>query len=55
MFLLPSLVIGSYVAGMSFLDEERLEIVRYLFNRAHPDVGGWGLYVLSHMSITVTD
>jgi lanosterol synthase len=39
MFLLPGLVIGSYVTGMSFKDEERLEIVRYLFNRAHPQDG----------------
>ncbi len=55
MFLLPGLVISSYVAGMSFLDEERLEMIRYLFNRAHPDDGGWGLCVLSHISIQVTD
>ena len=47
MFLLPGLVIGSYVTGMSFLDEERLEMIRYVFNHAHPDDGGWGLYVLS--------
>ncbi len=40
---------------MSFLEEERLEIIRYLLNRANPDDGGWGLYVLSHMSIQVTD
>jgi hypothetical protein len=47
MFLLPGLVIGSYVSRMSFRDEERLEMIRYLFNRAHPDDGGWGLYVFS--------
>ncbi|KAN0113930.1 Terpenoid cyclases/protein prenyltransferase alpha-alpha toroid [Russula decolorans] len=45
MFLLPGLVIGSYVAHMSFRDEERLEMIRYLFNRAHPDDGGWGLHI----------
>jgi len=45
MFLLPGLVIGSYVSGMSFLKEERLEMIRYLFNHVHPDDGGWGLYV----------
>jgi lanosterol synthase len=56
MFLLPGLVIGSYATRMTFLDEERLEMIRYLFNRAHPDDGGWGLYVLfSPMSILVTD
>ena len=45
MFLLPGLVIGSYVTGMAFLREERLEMVRYVLNRAHPDDGGWGLCV----------
>ena len=43
MFLLPGLVIGSYITGMTFLEEERLEMIRYLFNHAHPDDGGWGL------------
>lgn len=43
MFLLPGLVIGSYVTGMNFYLEERLEMVRYLFNHVHPDDGGWGL------------
>lgn len=43
MFLLPGLVIGSYVSGMTFLEVERLEMIRYVLNRAHPDDGGWGL------------
>ena len=43
MFLTPGLVIGSYITGMDFAHEERLEMIRYLFNRAHPDDGGWGL------------
>ena len=30
MFHLPGLVIGSYVTGMTFLGEERLEMIRYL-------------------------
>ena len=55
MFLLPGLVIGSYVTGMTFLEEERLEMVRYLFNHAHADDGGWGLYVLFSISIPLTD
>lgn len=45
MFLLPGLVIGSYVTGMTFEEEERLEMIRYLFNRAHPEDGGWGMYI----------
>jgi len=43
MFLLPGLVIGSYVSGMGFKQEEKLEMIRYLFNRAHPEDGGWGM------------
>ena len=43
MFLLPGLVIGSYVTGMTFKSEERMEMIRYLMNRAHPDDGGWGV------------
>jgi lanosterol synthase len=42
MFLLPGMVIGSYVAGMGFTDEQRLEMVRYLFNHVNSD-GGWGM------------
>lgn len=45
MFLLPGLVIGSYVTGMPFKHEERLEMIRYLLNMAKED-GGWGMYVL---------
>ena len=44
MFLTPGLVIGSYVTGMSFTDEERREMIRYLMNYANED-GGWGVYV----------
>lgn len=43
MFLLPGMVIGSYASGQWFEEEERLEMVRYLLNRAHPDDGGWGM------------
>ncbi|KIY52935.1 terpene synthase [Fistulina hepatica ATCC 64428] len=45
MFLLPGLVIGSYISGMSFTDYERREMIRYLMNRAHPEDGGWGIHV----------
>jgi lanosterol synthase len=43
MFLIPGLVIGSYVTGMPFTQEERLELIRYLINTAKPDTGGWGM------------
>lgn len=51
MFLLPGVVIGSYVTGMPFKEEERLEIIRYLFNRAHPVDGGWGLCVIRQIHV----
>jgi len=43
MFLLGGLVIGSYVSGMSFTQEQKLEIIRYIMNLANKDDGGWGL------------
>ena len=46
MFLMPGLVIGSYVTGMPFKQEERVEMIRYLLNRANED-GGWGMYVFA--------
>jgi lanosterol synthase len=30
---------------MPFKEEERLEMIRYLFNLANKDDGGWGMYV----------
>lgn len=51
MFLLPGLVIGSYVSGMPFKMEERLEMIRYLMNRAHPEDGGWGIHVEGHSTV----
>ena len=50
MFLIPGLVIGSYITGLPFTDEERHEMIRYLMNRANED-GGWGMYV-SHLPLT---
>ncbi|ESK87947.1 lanosterol synthase, partial [Moniliophthora roreri MCA 2997] len=51
MFLIPGFVIGSYISGMAFKDEERREIIRYLMNRAHPDDGGWGIHVECHSTV----
>ena len=50
MFLIPGLVIGSYITGIPFTDEERHEMIRYLMNRANED-GGWGMYV-SYLFLT---
>ncbi|KAI0924004.1 hypothetical protein AcW1_006791 [Taiwanofungus camphoratus] len=51
MFLLPGLVIGSYVTGMGFKMEEKLEMIRYLLNRTHPEDGGWGIHVEGHSTV----
>jgi lanosterol synthase len=51
MFLMGGLVIGSYVTGMPFKHEERLEMIRYLLNRAHPEDGGWGLHIEGHSTV----
>ncbi|KZT53408.1 lanosterol synthase [Calocera cornea HHB12733] len=48
MFLLPGLVIGTYVTGQDFPPEHKVELIRYLFNTAHPSDGGWGLHVEHH-------
>ncbi|KAJ7187974.1 terpene synthase [Mycena filopes] len=45
MFLLPGLVIGSYITGATFTTEQRLEMIRYLLNTAHSEDGGWGIHV----------
>ncbi|TEB29090.1 lanosterol synthase [Coprinellus micaceus] len=44
MFLLPGVVIGSYISNMGFTVQERLEMIRYLMNKANED-GGWGLHI----------
>ncbi|KAF5345689.1 hypothetical protein D9758_013074 [Tetrapyrgos nigripes] len=51
MFLLPGLVISSYISGMSFKDAERREMIRYLINRAHPEDGGWGIHIEGHSTV----
>ncbi|KAG9104304.1 Lanosterol synthase (Oxidosqualene--lanosterol cyclase) [Ceratobasidium sp. 370] len=51
MFLLPGLVIGSYVSGMGFGEAERLEMIRYLMNRTSPVDGGWGIHIEGHTTV----
>lgn len=43
MFLLPGMVIATHICGVALKQEERLEMIRYLLNRAHPVDGGWGM------------
>ncbi|ANB15652.1 lanosterol synthase ERG7 [Sugiyamaella lignohabitans] len=44
MFMLIGYVVAKYFTDTPFSEEERVEICRYLVNRAHPVDGGWGLH-----------
>ncbi|CAG8599931.1 10488_t:CDS:10 [Paraglomus occultum] len=45
MFVLPGLVISMYITKLPVPEEWKIEIVKYLFNCAHPEDGGWGFHV----------
>ncbi|TIA87278.1 hypothetical protein E3P81_03998 [Wallemia ichthyophaga] len=51
MFLLPGLVISNYISGVKLAEEQRVEIIRYLFNRAHEVDGGWGIHIESPSTV----
>ncbi|KIK73942.1 hypothetical protein PAXRUDRAFT_836113, partial [Paxillus rubicundulus Ve08.2h10] len=36
---------------MGFKKEERLEMIRYVLNRAHPEDGGWGIHIEGHSTV----
>lgn len=44
LFLIPGLVIGTYVTGTTLRPEQKTEMIRYLLHKRKP-AGGWGLYV----------
>lgn len=45
MFLLPLYALASYVTKTPIPDIYKKEIKNYLFARAHPEDGGWGLHI----------
>lgn len=45
MFLIPGLMIVYYITGVPIPEPMRLELIRYLLNRAHPEDGGWGIHI----------
>ena len=51
MFLLPGLIIGMYVTGTPIPEPWKIEIARYLWNRRHPDDGGWGIHIEGHSTV----
>jgi lanosterol synthase len=44
MFMLIGYVTAKYFCDIRFSEEEKIEITRYIVNRAHPVDGGWGLH-----------
>ncbi|KAI9267811.1 terpenoid cyclases/protein prenyltransferase alpha-alpha toroid [Sporodiniella umbellata] len=44
MFLLPGLIITHYITRTPVPEHTRLEIIRYLLNRASKEDGGWGIH-----------
>lgn len=51
MFLLPGVVITWYVTRTSIPPAHALAIKNYLFARAHPEDGGWGLHIEGESSV----
>jgi lanosterol synthase len=51
MFLLPGLVITWTVTNTPIPDHVATEIKNYLFARAHPEDGGWGLHIEGESSV----
>jgi hypothetical protein len=51
MFLMPGLVIASYVTNSELLPEQKREMIRYLHNHQDPEDGGWGLHIESHSTM----
>lgn len=45
MFLTPGFVITMYITNTPIPEEWKIEMIRYLVNRANPHDGGWGLHV----------
>lgn len=51
MFMLIGYVVAKYYTHTPFSEEEKIEIIRYLANRAHPVDGGWGLHTYDKSTV----
>ncbi|TPX32405.1 hypothetical protein SmJEL517_g04428 [Synchytrium microbalum] len=45
MFLIPGLTIVMYITGTPYPPGYQQELIRYLFNRANKEDGGWGIHI----------
>lgn len=50
MFLLPGVVITCYVTKTPILEEQKIEMINYIFARQAKD-GGWGLHIEGNSSV----
>lgn len=51
MFMTIGYVAVHYIAGIPIPEPQRLEIVRYIVNTAHPVDGGWGLHSVDKSTV----
>lgn len=51
MFMLIGYVVAKYFCNVPFSEPERIEIARYIVNRAHPVDGGWGLHTYDKTTV----
>ncbi|KAJ1912158.1 Lanosterol synthase (Oxidosqualene--lanosterol cyclase) [Mycoemilia scoparia] len=51
MFITCGLGIAAYITGIEYDQYEKNEYIRYLFNRADPEDGGWGLHFEGKSSV----
>lgn len=54
MFLLPGYVFANYAAQIPLPEIHKTEIKNYLFARAHPEDGGWGLHIEGESTVLGT-
>ncbi|CAG8636160.1 24933_t:CDS:10, partial [Racocetra persica] len=50
-FLAPILIITMYITQIPIPEAWRIEIIRYLTNKANPIDGGWGLHIEHHSTV----
>ncbi|EDO14825.1 hypothetical protein Kpol_339p12 [Vanderwaltozyma polyspora DSM 70294] len=51
MFMTIGYIAVNYIAGVKIPDHERIELIRYIVNTAHPVDGGWGLHSVDKSTV----
>ncbi|CAG8720068.1 16567_t:CDS:10, partial [Racocetra persica] len=51
MFLIPGLIITMFITHIPIPESWRIEIIRYVVNKANPVDGGWGLHIEHHSTV----